>query len=279
VLQPHPVIRTTRPQMNRKADKAKIPDTTSGELVESTMTLGEHIEELRARLILAIAGFIIGVVVCVIFGRYIISFIVGPYFKIVGNDASSRLIILGPAEGFISYMKIVMIAGLILSSPWVFYQIWMFVAAGLYPREKRYVYITIPFSVILFVAGALFFIFMIAPLTLRILIKSNEIVLGATSEFTFQKYISFVTVMMLVFGLAFQTPIAIFCLNRTGIVSLEAFRRSRKYAILGIVIIAAAIIPGSDPFSLFGLVIPMYLLYELGILMCWLAERRANRKK
>lgn len=257
--------------MNQKADKASLPNTT--------MTLGEHLEELRARLILAIAGFIIGVVVCVIFGKYIISFIVSPYFKIVGKDASSRLIILGPAEGFISYMKIVMIAGLILSSPWVFYQIWMFIAAGLYPHEKRYVYITIPFSVMLFVAGALFFIFMIAPLTLRILIKFNETVLGASSEFTFQKYVSFVTVMMLVFGLAFQTPIAIFCLNRTGIVSLEAFRRSRKFAILGIVIIAAAIIPGSDPFSLFGLVIPMYLLYELGILMCRLAERRAKSRR
>ncbi len=238
------------------------------------MTLGEHLEELRARLILALVGFFIGVVACIIFGKHIISFIVGPYFRIVGNDASSRLIILGPAEGFMSYMKIVMIAGLILSSPWVFYQIWMFVAAGLYPREKRYVYITIPFSVTLFIAGALFFTFMIAPLTLRILIKFNEAVLGAASEFTFQKYVSFVTAMMLVFGLAFQTPVAIFCLNRTGIVSLEAFRRSRKFAVLGIVIAAAAIIPGSDPFSLFGLVLPMYFLYELGIFLCRLAERR-----
>jgi sec-independent protein translocase protein TatC len=255
--------------MNHKTDKATLPDTT--------MTLEEHLEELRIRLILALGGFIIGVVVCVIFGKNILSFIIAPYSKIVGDDASSRLIILGPAEGFISYMKIVMIAGLILSSPWVFYQIWMFVASGLYAKEKRYVYITIPFSVMLFIAGALFFMFMIAPLTLRILIKFNETVLGAVSEFTFQKYVSFVTAMMLVFGLAFQTPIAIFCLNRTGIVSLEAFRRSRKYAILGIVIVAAAIIPGSDPFSLFGLVLPMYFLYELGILLCRLAERRAKK--
>ena len=118
--------------------------------------------------------------------------------------------------------------------------------------------------------------FMIAPLTLRILIMFNETVLGAVSEFTFQKYVSFVTIMMLVFGLAFQTPIAIFCLNRTGIVSLEAFRRSRKYAILGIVIVSAAIIPGSDPFSLFGLVIPIYLLYELGIFLSRLAEKRSQ---
>jgi sec-independent protein translocase protein TatC len=271
--------------MNRKTDKAKIPDATSGELacpriplsgVESTMTLEEHLEELRIRLILALGGFVIGTVVCVVFGKYILSFMVEPYTKIVGGEANSRLIVLGPAEGFISYMKIVMIAGLILSSPWVFYQIWMFVAAGLYPNEKRYVYITIPFSAALFVAGALFFMFMIAPLTLRILIKFNEAVLGAISEFTFQKYVSFVTVMMLVFGLSFQTPIAILCLNRTGIVSLEAFHRSRKYAILGIVTASAAVIPGSDPFSLFGLVIPIYLLYELGILLSRLAERKAK---
>jgi sec-independent protein translocase protein TatC len=254
--------------MNHKTDKATLPDTT--------MSLEEHLEELRKRLILALGGFIIGVVVCAIFGKFILSFMTSPYFKIVGTDESSRLIVLGPAEGFMSYMKIVMIAGLILSSPWVFYQIWMFVASGLYVNEKKYVYITIPFSVILFIAGALFFMFMIAPLTLRILIMFNETVLGAVSEFTFQKYVSFVTIMMLVFGLAFQTPIAIFCLNRTGIVSLEAFRRSRKYAILGIVIVSAAIIPGSDPFSLFGLVIPIYLLYELGIFLSRLAEKRSQ---
>ena len=115
--------------MNRKADKVSLPDTT--------MTLEEHLEELRIRLILAIAGFIIGVVVCAVFGKNILAFIVGPYSKIVEGDASSRLIILGPAEGFISYMKIVMIAGLILSSPWVFYQIWMFIAPGLYQRENQ----------------------------------------------------------------------------------------------------------------------------------------------
>ena len=98
--------------MNRKTDKATLPDTT--------MTLEEHLEELRKRLILALGGFIIGVVVCAIFGKFILSFMTSPYFKIVGTDESSRLIVLGPVEGFMSYMKIVMIAGLILSSPWVF---------------------------------------------------------------------------------------------------------------------------------------------------------------
>ncbi|MGD0078481.1 MAG: twin-arginine translocase subunit TatC, partial [Sedimentisphaerales bacterium] len=116
-------------------------------------------------------------------------------------------------------------------------------------------------------------------LTLKVLMVFNEEVLAAQSSFTFQQYVSFVTTMMLMFGLTFQTPIVIFCLNRTGIVSLDAFRRSRRFAILAIVIIASVITPGGDLISLFSLSIPMYLLYELGILLSWIAERRAKSRR
>jgi sec-independent protein translocase protein TatC len=84
---------------------------------------------------------------------------------------------------------------------------------------------------------------------------------------------------MLIFGIAFQTPVAVYFLNRTGLVPLSAFRQTRRYVILGIVFVAAAATPGSDLVSLFSLSISMYLLYELGILLCWLSERRAQRKK
>ena len=142
--------------MSRKNKKDGFPDTT--------MTFGEHLEELRFRLIMAIIGLFVGMTICFIFGQGIISFIVAPYLKAVSHDPNptSRLLILGPAEGFISYCNICMIAGLILASPWVFYHIWMFVAAGLYPHEKKYVYMTIPFSVALFIIGALFFMFFVA---------------------------------------------------------------------------------------------------------------------
>jgi sec-independent protein translocase protein TatC len=104
----------------------------------------------------------------------------------------------------------------------------------------------------------------------------NKSVLGVTSNFTFKNYVSFVATMMLVFGLAFQTPIAIFFLNKTGLVSIEALCKSRKYVVLGVVFVAAAATPGSDLLSLFALAVPIYLLFELGILLCRFSKQRKN---
>jgi len=160
------------------------------------MSLGDHLDELRARLILAIVGLVIALIVCLCFSKYIIAFIEKPYIKVIGTEA--RLQSLAPADGFISYMQIAVIAGLLLASPWIFYQLWLFIGAGLYQHEKRYVYLAFPFSAALFITGALFFIIVIAPLTLRYLIWFNEKFLGITSNFAFPRYVSFMGTMMLV---------------------------------------------------------------------------------
>jgi sec-independent protein translocase protein TatC len=240
--------------------------------LHTTMSLGDHLEELRTRLILAISGLVIALVACLAFGKWIIWFIEVPYIEVMGEQA--RLQSIAPADGFTTYMEASLIAAVVVSSPWIFYQSWLFVAAGLYPHEKRYIRLAVPFSAALFITGALFFIFMIGPITLRFLVMFNKEILGVASNFTFKNYVSFVTTMMLVFGLAFQAPIAIFFLNKTGLVSIEALCKSRRYVVLGIVVVAAAVIPGSDPFSLFALSIPMYLLFELGILLSYFANRR-----
>ncbi|MBN2314158.1 MAG: twin-arginine translocase subunit TatC [Sedimentisphaerales bacterium] len=315
---------------------------------DTTMSLGDHLEELRARLILAITGLLIGTGICLFFGTRIIKFIEKPYTKVfltpktkpqkteetaklvqdlfdharrklaadpntpdiepkteefvhkfcteaflaLLNDpnftalhppsdpktAENRLIILSPAAGFVSYIKIALMAGLILSSPWVFYQIWMFVAAGLYAHEKKYVHTAVPFSAALFVTGALFFLLVIAKLTLKFFMKFNEGVLDARSNFTFSDYISFITMLMLVFGIAFQTPIAIFFLNRTGLVSIQSLRKSRKFVILGIFIIAAMATP-PDPISQVTLAIPLYFLFELGIILSVFSERKRKAQE
>jgi len=235
------------------------------------MSLGDHLEELRMRLLLALAGIAAGAIVGFIFASSIINFIERPYLNAMGPDA--RLQTLAPADGIISYIKIALVSGLILSSPWVFYHIWMFVAAGLYPNERRYVYLAAPFSAALFIAGACFFVLVVAPLTLGFLVRFNEKFLGVSSRFTFQNYISFVVHLMIVFGAAFQTPTAIFFLNRTGLVSLAALRRSRKYVLLAIFIVAAMVTP-PDVISQITLGVPLYALFEVGILLAWLAERK-----
>jgi sec-independent protein translocase protein TatC len=241
------------------------------DLFDSTMSLGDHLEELRMRLLYAIGGLALASIICFCFGPKIIAFMEKPYINAMGKEA--RLITLAPADGFISYVKISFISGLIFSSPWVFYHLWMFIAAGLYPYEKRYVYLAAPFSAALFVTGALFFLIVVAPLTLGFLVKFNEKMLGVNSSFTFQRYISFVTHLMLVFGLAFQTPTAIFFLNRTGLVSLKALNRSRKYVLLIIFVVAAMATP-PDVISQVTLAVPLYLLFELGILLSYFAGRK-----
>jgi len=242
------------------------------DLIDSTMSLGDHLEELRSRLILALAGLVVGLVICLCFGKQIIGFIKVPYLEVMGEEALLQT--LAPAQGISSYVKISLISGLIISSPWVFYHIWMFVASGLYPKEKRYVHLAVPFSTVLFIAGTLFFLFVVAELSLSFLVKFDRW-LGNEPKWTFPYYITFVSILMLVFGVAFQTPIAIFILNRTGLVSVSALRRSRKYAVMAIVIIAAMATP-PDVVSQITLAIPLYLLYELGIILCTFSQR--NKK-
>jgi len=150
------------------------------------------------------------------------------------------------------------------------------VAAGLYRHERRYVRISVPFSAALFVAGALFFIFVVAELGLRFLVGVDKW-LGLQSNWTFPMYVSFITSLMLVFGIAFQTPLAIFLLTRTGLVSIDALKSSRKYVLLVIVILSAMATP-PDVYSQIALAIPLYLLYELGILLSYLAARKKARE-
>ncbi len=247
------------------------------DILNYTMSLGDHLEELRARLILALVGVVVALIACLFFGKLIINFIEIPYVKALGPEA--RLQSIAPADGFVSYMETCMVAGIIISSPWIFYHLWLFIAAGLYPHEKRYVYMAIPFSAGLFIIGALFFIFLIAPLTLRVLVIFNKNILQINSNWTFPNYLSFVATMMLVFGLAFQTPIAVFFLNKTGLVSTQMLRRVRKFVFLGTVVVAAAATPGGDILTLFALAVPMYLLFELGVLLTWYSNRKKKPQK
>jgi len=304
--------------------------------LDCTMSLGDHLEELRGRLILALAGLTLGAIIALVVGTHIINFIKRPYdsamkvhnaklearatedepnevafvelffskmaaalqtdpnapsldpnhvafFKDVSADAVrtwtgdveaaqegrllpwDRLQVLKPAEAFIAYMKVSFMAGLILTCPWVFYQLWMFVAAGLYEKERHYVRCAVPFSAVLFVGGALFFLFVVAPLSLKFFLIFGDII-GVASNWTLQGYISFVTLLMLVFGIAFQTPIAIFILVRTGLVSVEALRSARKYVFLAVFIIAAVTTP-PDVISQITLAVPLYGLFELGMFL------------
>jgi sec-independent protein translocase protein TatC len=307
-----------------------------------SMSLGDHLEELRIRMILGLAGLLLGLVVCLFFGKYIIRLIESPYHRAMQDarklekedteepegelaiitislDHSDSLASLKPgdsfrayiqmpekdldtanvladeentpeavltdsvpsgrglqtiqpAEGFLTYIKICLVFGLLLTSPWVFWQVWSFVSAGLYKHEKKFVHIVSPISAALFVTGALFFLLGVAPLAMTFFIKFNQ-ALMLESHWTFQSYVNMVLMLTLVFGLAFQMPIAIIFAERMGLVSIETLVNGRKYVVVALTIIAAMATP-PDVISQISLFIPMYALFEGGILACRFLRRK-----
>jgi len=233
------------------------------------MSFGDHLEELRARIIFALLGIGVGLTVCMFFSGFFLSLLAKPYLHIqeqIGSSATLQAITL--SEKFLVYMKTALLFGIVLSSPWVFYQLWKFISAGLYRHEKRVVYIISPVCAALFIAGALFFLFVVSPLMIRFFLGFDTGIESVKTQVTLASYTNFMFSMMLVFGLCFQMPVAIFALNRIGIVSVESLKKARKYVLLAIFIVAAVATPSADVISQIALAVPMYILYEMGILFC-----------
>lgn len=182
------------------------------------------------------------------------------------ESKKSAIITLGPLEGITMLLTVCMITGLVIASPWVFYQGWAFVAAGLYRHERHYVLKYLPFSLGLFLAGVLLCFFAVLPVTLGFLLELNAW-LEIEPNLRLSEWMSFATILPLVFGICFQTPLVMLLLERIGIMSAKIYREKRKFAILIMVVVAALLTPGPDVFSQCMLAVPMIALYEIGILL------------
>jgi len=191
----------------------------------------------------------------------------------------SSLVSLAPLETITIYFMVCLVSGLVLASPWVFYQIWAFVAAGLYRHERGYVQKYLPFSLGLFLTGVFLCFFLVLPVTLKFLLQFN-LWLGVPPMLRLSDWMGFATILPLIFGIAFQTPLVMVFLERIHIFTVDDFRAKRKIAILVISIAAAVLTPGQDPFSMLFLAVPMIVLYELGILLIgrpkWLRVARGS---
>ena len=168
------------------------------------------------------------------------------------------------------YFKVCMVCGLVIGSPWIFYQIWQFVAAGLYPHEKRYVHLYLPFSLGLFLAGVFLCQFFVIPKALEALLWFNEWI-GLEPDLRLNEWLSFAILMPLVFGASFQTPLVMMALNKVGIISIQTYRQKRRFALFFMAIFTALITPTPDALTMLFLWVPLVALYELGIFLCWLS--------
>ena len=318
----------------------------------SRMSFGDHLEELRRRLIWAIVGLVAATILCFNVGDRIIEVLTTPYcvaMEELGFDP--RMVQLDPIESFIEYFKIALKFGLVIAAPWVLYQLWQFVAAGLYPHERRVVRYFAPASIGLFMIGAVFMVTIVLSGLMKFLIgismwfplpshdnwlyrfyiKTPAVQAPASQPsspmdvpilstdppapadghgqiwynpsthrlnfryggetyfprlekassaqfvqpfFSVSEYLGFVVNLALAFGLGFQIPIVVVLLSTIGILTAATMGSVRRYVILVIMILAAILTPTPDVGTMLLLAVPMIVLYEAGLLISRVLERR-----
>jgi sec-independent protein translocase protein TatC len=245
-------------------------DLAENSLSESSLL--EHLIELRARLLRAVVAIVIVLVALLPFARVLYDYVAAPLISNLPAAQAAKMIASEPTSGFFAPIKLAFCAAVFLTAPWLLYQAWAFVAPGLYRREKRLAVPLLASSVLLFYAGCLFAYFVVLPSVFHALAMfTPEVVTLAPDP---GKYLDFVLVLFLAFGLCFELPVALVILVAMGWVTPAQLSESRGYAVVGIFVIAALITP-PDAISMLLLAIPMCLLYEAGILAARLLKPRS----
>ena len=242
-----------------------------------SMTLGDHLEELRARMILALTGLVVAFIVSLAAGKWFLGFVLSPYeaaMEDLGMDL--KLLAIDVPEPFLVYLKASMVLGVLISSPWLFYQIWAFVSAGLYSHERKFVKMVAPASAILFVTGVLFFLVIIAPWVFKFFVRFNPGIDYLNYQPSLTKSVNFILTLSLVFGVAFQSPIAIVFSERMGLVTVQQLAKARKFVFLGCFVVSAMTTP-PDVVSQISLAVPLYILFEGSIIVCRIWRRKRDK--
>jgi sec-independent protein translocase protein TatC len=222
------------------------------------MSVLEHLDELRKRLIIAGSA----TAATVLFSAFVLT---SPIITLLTQPAGIKLAALRPAETFTTYMKVAMTAGIALAMPIIIWQLMLFVLPGLKPNEKRWVYVGIPAITVAFAIGLTFGFFLVIPFAVRFLLGFMSDVIEAV--WSVEAYLSFVSSLLLWIGVSFETPIVLFFLAKIGVVNSRMLAHYRRYALVGAFIIGAIITPTPDPFNQTIVSVPIYLLYELGVLL------------
>ncbi len=337
-------------QDTRTSGSSTTSDAAQDPFAYSRMSFGDHLDELRRSLIRALIGVLLAAILAFTIGDHILEIVIKPLLTVqYANGLQPSLTVLSPMGGFTAYLKISFLSGLIISMPWVLYQLWSFIASGLHSHERRFVRTLAPASLGLFVVGVLFLYYIVLPVVLHFFITFNgsfglpdlelsrfeQMVLpqhveapsigdvarpgtmsaltadppmpkpgdwwintttrrimfktatdiwsvplqqGAlaapmSSQFALDSYISFVLMLALAFGIAFETPIAVFFLSWSGIVPIQTMKKGRRYVLLSMIFVAAVLTP-PDVISQMLLAGPMYLLFEVGLLVSKFTQRR-----
>ncbi len=233
-----------------------------------SMTLVEHLTELRTRVMVCAVAFVITATIAFVFYPHILSFLQHPYCQVAPSHC--KFYITGPLDGLALRVKIAAYGGLFLATPVLFWEFWRFVTPGLNPNEKRYAIPFVAASIALFTLGCL-----VAFFTFPHALKWLDSIGGPSLNEIYDplNYLSLILLLMVVFGITFEFPVVLVSLEVAGVLSPKTLSSWRRWAIVGIVVVAGVVTPSSDPFSMMALAVPMYLFYELSIIIGKLIRR------
>ena len=234
-------------------------------------TLTEHLVELRIRVVYALYGLVLGMGISITQSEKLMDFMrepIKPYLP------SGGLVFTAVLEKFLAHLKVSLLAGAILTAPWWLYQVWCFIAPGLYRKERRYAVTFLLSGTLLFLVGAAFAYKLVFPPAFKYLLG-----FGGTTDvpmITIGEYISFFVTTTLVFGAAFELPLVLVTLGMLGVIDSDTLKKNRRYAVVGLAVVSAVVTP-PDALSMLMLLAPLVFLYEISIwLLVFFQKKRGN---